>query len=168
MEGTVVHLFTATGAEAAMTSVPEIRAVAGKGVDGDRYFNSTGTFSKKKTPDRQITLIEIEAISDAVRDYKIELAPIETRRNVVTRGVALNHLVGRNFTVGEVRLRGLKLCDPCGHLEKLTRTGVKDALANRGGLRCEILRGGVIRCADAIDLDDDGEEVTEKVTAVRS
>ncbi len=162
MEGKVLRVFVAAEAEEAMTEVAEIRAIAGKGVDGDRYFNAKGTFSAKKTPDRQITLIETEAIEAAARDYKLPFDAIDARRNLLTRDVPLNHLVGREFTVGEVRLRGLRLCDPCGHLEKLTKAkGLEKALANRGGLRAEILIGGVIRPGDAFDLEP--EDVTAKV-----
>lgn len=162
MEGKVLRIFVAAEAEEAMTEVTEIRAVAGRGVDGDRYFNAKGTFSAKKTPDRQITLIETEAIEAAARDYKLPLDARDARRNLLTRDVPLNHLVGREFTVGEVRLRGLRLCDPCGHLEKITKAkGLEKALANRGGLRAEILIGGVIRPGDAVDLEP--EDVTAKV-----
>ena len=77
-------------------------------------------------------------------------AAVETRRNVVTRGIALNHLVGKRFRVGEVLLQGIRLCEPCDHLESLTRPGVRQALLHRGGLRAQILEGGVIRVGDPI------------------
>ena len=82
------------------------------------------------------------------------IEPIETRRNVVTRGVALNHLVGKRFRVGEVMLQGIRLCEPCEHLESLTRPGVRAALVHRGGLRAQILEGGAIRVGDSISRSE--------------
>jgi MOSC domain-containing protein YiiM len=131
-----------------MRAVDAVHAVPGRGPEGDRNFYPGG--SPAKEFDRQITLIEAEAIEAARREYQIELQPIECRRNILTRGVALNHLVGRQFTVGGVRLRGTMLCEPCGHLEKLTRRGVRKSLVHRGGLCAEILTDGHIRIGDTI------------------
>jgi MOSC domain-containing protein YiiM len=130
-----------------------VRAIAGKGLEGDRYFNQVGTYSNRPGTGREVTLIEIEAIEALKRDYDIGLRPGESRRNIVTRGVPLNHLLGREFKVGEVRLRGARLCEPCSHLQKLTQQGVMRGLIHRGGLRAEILTGGVIRVDDVIDTD---------------
>ena len=99
-------------------------------------------------------LIESEALAAAASDYRLELPPNETRRNLLTRGVPLNHLVSREFLVGPVRLRGLRLCEPCKHLEKLTRPGVREALVHRGGLRAQVLTGGTLRIGDVIRLAD--------------
>ena len=131
-----------------MTSVVVATARAGLGVEGDRTFRPGGN-----EPDREITLIEVEAIEALIRDEAVPFVPGESRRNVVTRGVALNHLVGREFAVGPVRLRGIRLCEPCDHLEKLTRTGVKKGLLHRGGLRAQILEGGPIRVGDPVLMD---------------
>lgn len=111
---------------------------------------ATAAGGKKDTPDREITLIESEAVEAVNRDYPLRIEPIETRRNILTRGVALNHLVGREFTIGKVRLRSLRLCEPCGHLESLTRKGVMRALLHRGGLRAQIVESGTIRVGDVI------------------
>jgi MOSC domain-containing protein YiiM len=124
--------------------------VAGQGLTGDRYGTQQGTFSKGRKPDTEVTLIELEALEALARETKIELEPGQARRNLVTRGVPLNHLVGRDFSVGEVVLRGHRLCEPCGHLEGLTVKGVKDGLCHRGGLRAQILQGGVLRVNDTI------------------
>lgn len=148
--GTVVSLHIVREAAGPVASVEEVRAVAGKGLDGDRYFRGVGTFSKKPKPDREVTLIESEAIEAVTRDYGVELVPGETRRNIVTRDVALNHLVGREFRVGEATLRGLILCEPCAHLANLTTADVSTALVHRGGLRAQILTDGVIRVGDPI------------------
>ena len=149
-DGRVEAIYTSPVKGTPMVESPSVRVIPGKGIDGDRFFDATGTRSAKQGAFREITLIEIEAIVAAQRDYGVELAPGETRRNVITRGVPLNHLVGREFHVGAIRLRGLQLCDPCTHLEKLTRKGVKDALENRGGLCAQILDEGEIKPGDAI------------------
>ena len=133
-----------------MTSVTSAQALVGRGLEGDRYFNKLGTYSNDPGSGRDVTLIEIEAIEALKRDYQIELEPGQTRRNITTRGVALNHLVNREFKIGDVTLRGTRLCDPCSHLEKLTRKGVMHGLIHRGGLRAEIIHGGTMRPGDPI------------------
>lgn len=133
-----------------MASVPEVRAVVGKGLEGDRYFTQVGTYSNTPGPDREVTLIESEVLEALRRECGIPLDPNESRRNIVTAGVPLNSLVGRDFRVGEVALRGVRLCQPCAHLERLTSPGVLAALVNRGGLRAQILTNGVIRVGDPV------------------
>jgi len=150
-KGTIVSIHIAPSAAEPMVSVKEVRAIPGKGLQGDRYFNHTGTYSKKSGPDREVTLIEIEAIEALKREYGIALDPGASRRNVVTRGVPLNHLVGRKFRVGEVALFGVRLCEPCSHLERLSHPGVKEALIHRGGLRAQILTDGLIRVGDTAE-----------------
>jgi MOSC domain-containing protein YiiM len=147
--GVVVELYIGAERKEPMTPVSEVRAIAGAGLEGDRYCHERGTFSKK-LPNNQLTLIETEALEAAARDYGIEIAAAESRRNVLTCGMALNHLVGREFQIGEVRLRGLKLCEPCTHLQQLTGKPMIKALLHRGGLRAEILRGGTIKPGDRI------------------
>lgn len=149
-KGTVVAIHIAPDAAAKMIPVKEVRAVPGQGLEGDRYFHRKGTYSEKPGPDREVTLIEIEAIEALKRDYRVALDPGDSRRNIATRGVPLNQLVGREFTVGAVGLRGIRLCEPCGHLEGLTREGVRAGLVHRGGLRAQILTGGVIRPGDPV------------------
>ena len=106
----------------------EVQALAGKGLDGDRYAIEAGKYSGTKVGKRAVTLIEREAIAGARDEYELELAEQETRRNLVTEGVPVNHLVGREFTVGGVRMRGYDLAEPCVYLEGLTR---KPASARR-------------------------------------
>jgi len=134
-------------------SVEEARAVAGKGLEGDRYFSGSGSWSSTPGSGRQVTLIEMETIEALDRDYEMKIEPGQARRNVVTRGVALNHLVGREFSVGEVRLRGMRLNEPCNHLASLTDEKVKLGLVHRGGLRADIVSGGVIRVGDAVRVE---------------
>jgi MOSC domain-containing protein YiiM len=150
MTGVVVSIHIAAEAEGPMKAVESVRAIPGKGLDGDRYSRGAGSFSKKPKPDRELTLIEHEALEAVARDVAVTIGPGDTRRNIVTRHVALNHLVGREFSVGDVRLRGLMLCEPCKHLAKLTTTELSNALVHRGGLRCQILTDGVVRVGDAI------------------
>lgn len=133
-----------------MRSVPSVRAIPGKGLEGDRYFNAKGTYSDRPSPAREVTLIESEAIEAMDRDNEITIPEGASRRNVVTRGTPLNHLVGKEFLVGRTRLRGIRLCEPCSHLESLTQRGVIAGLVHRGGLRAQILTEGEIRVGDRI------------------
>ncbi|HEY7555019.1 MAG TPA: MOSC domain-containing protein [Candidatus Binatia bacterium] len=150
--GTVVSIHIAATGAAPMKTVAEIQAVAGKGLEGDRYALKLGTYSNQPGSGRDVTLIEMEAIEALRRDYQIALEPGSTRRNLVSRGVALNHLVDVEFTVGDAVLRGTRLCDPCAHMEKLTVKGAMRGLIHRGGLRAEIVSGGLIRVGDTISL----------------
>jgi MOSC domain-containing protein YiiM len=149
-EGRLLGIYIASCKRAALERVEELQAVPGSGLVGDRYFFQQGTFSKPGSPDREVTLIEMEAIEALAQECQIALEPGAARRNLVTRGVPLNHLVGREFHIGEVVLRGLRLCEPCGHLESLTAKGIIDGLCHRGGLRAQIVRGGVVRTGDAV------------------
>ena len=148
-QGSVVSINIAPAAEGTMISVAEAHAVPGKGLEGDRYFNQAGTFSQPQ-PDRELTLIESEAVEAFSSELGIEFPAGAARRNVVTRGIPLNHLVGREFQMGEVRVRGLRLCEPCSHLARLSHEGVLPGLVHRGGLRAQILTEGVIRAGDAV------------------
>ena len=153
-------LLTLPGAPAAsyeMEELREARCVAGRGIDGDRYFDGTGTYSPK--PDvREVTLIEQEALDalnrndPPLQDGALRLLPGDHRRNLTVRGVPLNHLVGRRFRVGEVVLRGGRLNFPCKYLEELLGMPVFLPLYNRSGLNCGIERGGIIRPGDAVEL----------------
>ncbi len=151
-QGRVVSIHITPQATSPMQSVTEVRAVAGQGLEGDRYFLKRGTKSSKPGPDREVTLIEIEAIEALERDYGVKLSPGDARRNIVTRGVALNHLVGKEFRVGEAVLRGIRLCEPCQHLVQLTgQEKVLQGLVHRGGLRAQILKSGAIRVGDVVE-----------------
>ena len=132
------------------SSVSEVRAIPGTGLEGDRYGLQNGTFTKANSPDRELTLIEGEAVEAIAQESKIELPASQIRRNLVTRGVPLNHLVGKEFKIGDVLIKGIRLCEPCGHLESLTVNGIMAALQHRGGLRAQILSEGMLRVGDAI------------------
>ncbi|TAH35128.1 MAG: MOSC domain-containing protein [Planctomycetota bacterium] len=133
-----------------MLAQQQVRAVAGAGLEGDRYRQRQGTFWREGKAGLQVTLIEMEALEALQREYGIALSAAESRRNLATRGVALNHLVGRCFRVGEVLLQGVRLCEPCGHLEQLARAGIKRGLVHRGGLRADVVEGGLLRVGDAV------------------
>jgi len=149
--GEIVFIQIAGMASERLVPVREIRAVAGEGLEGDRYFKKTGTYSNKPGGGRQVTLIELESVEALKRDLDIDLNPAETRRNIVTRGVPLNHMVGQQFRLGrEVVLQGIRLCEPCDYLESLTLRGVNKALLHRGGLRADIVSGGTIRIGDSV------------------
>ncbi len=149
--GAVVSIHVSPTAAGPMRSVDEVRAVPGQGLEGDRYFAGGGTYSDRPGPDREVTLIESESIEALARDYEVDIRPGDARRNVVTRGVSLNHLVGREFRVGDVLLRGLRLCEPCTHLARLVGHDVVPGLVHRGGLRAQIVRGGVVRVGDGVE-----------------
>ena len=146
----VVSIHIAPTGGAPMRSLRQVRALAGVGLDGDRYASQLGTYSNQPGSGREVTLFELEAIEALERDYRIALEAGRTRRNIVTRGVYLNHLVGVEFTAGEVLLRGTRLCEPCAHMEKLTVKGAMRGLVHRGGLRAEVVKAGMIRVGDAI------------------
>ena len=157
--GQVVAIYTTPEKGAPMQSRDDVGAVAGVGLDGDRYATGAGKYTGQADDGkRALTLIEREAVVAAGREYDVEIGEHETRRNVVTEGVPLNHLVGRTFRVGEVTLRGLRLAEPCAYLEGLTRPGVRRALVHRAGLRAEIVTGGTLRVGDAIEVAEPNGE----------
>lgn len=149
-QGEVVGIYITPVAGGRLSGVTQVEAVSGKGLIGDRYYGEKGTFSKPEKDDREVTLIESEALDALRRDYKLEFKPEDTRRNIHTRGVPLNHLVGEEFRVGDVRLRGLRLCEPCGYLAGMVSDAFSKALVHRGGLRAKIIDGGVIHVGDAV------------------
>jgi len=137
-----------------MLALPEARLVAGVGIEGDRYASRLGTYSAKHHIDRQTTLIEIETLEALARDHRVELAPHEHRRNLTTRGVPLNHLVGHYVRIGECVLYGGRLNVPCLYLEELVGKKVFKPLLNRSGLNCRIVVGGVVRVHDRVEWCD--------------
>lgn len=157
MRGRVVSIHIADAAGSPMKAVEEVRALPGRGLEGDRYFRRTGTYSARAGADREVTLIETEALDALLRDYGAVVFPGETRRNIATRGVPLNHLVGRIFRVGSTTARGLRLCEPCSHMEELAGKRIRAALVHRGGLRAEILTEGVIRVGDDVIVPEEDE-----------
>jgi hypothetical protein len=148
--GTVEGLYVAPDAEAPCEPLEAAEAVVGRGLRGDRYFDGRGTFGGPGATGHEVTLIEAEALEALAAESGIALDPGDARRNVVTRGVDLNALAGRRFTIGEVEIVGRRWCEPCAVLQRLTAPGVLRGLVHRGGLRADIVRGGVIRRGDAV------------------
>jgi MOSC domain-containing protein YiiM len=153
--GKLLAIAIARQAKGPMENVESIEAVAGEGLMGDRYGAGVGAaqFQGRRKPENEVTLIAKEAIEAANDEYNYTIAHLDTRRNLLTEGVPLNDLVGKQFRVGCVLLKGLELCEPCGYLEKRTFVGIKAALKHRGGLRCCVLEGGEIRVGDSIEAE---------------
>jgi MOSC domain-containing protein YiiM len=146
--GSVAALLIAPAAEQPLVRVEAAHAVAGRGLVGDRYHDALGTFTG---PGRgyELTVVEAEALDEVGLTWE------QARRNVVTRGVSLNALVGRPFRIGPVECVGRRLAEPCAHLEKLTRPGIMRPLVHRAGLRADIVTGGPIAVGDPIRATDD-------------
>jgi MOSC domain-containing protein YiiM len=153
--GRVEAICIASGAAAPMQALTEIEAVAGIGLQGDRYAARIGTYSPRPTAPgaREVTLFETEALEALRAEYGLELSPTEHRRNLTMRGVRLNDLLGQRFRIGEVLLEGVKDCPPCEHLQRLVGKPVLAPLVNRGGLRARVVESGTIRVGDALQLE---------------
>ena len=154
MTGSVVGIFIAGKKEHLPVSVSSVKAVAHQGLVGDRYYAKSGTFSEAEPlgPGREITLIEEENIDLLAERLRHKVDAARLRRNIVTRGVRLNDLVGRQFTIGNIRLLGVRLCHPCAHLQRLSGWEVITLLKERGGLRADILDNGWVHKGDAVNI----------------
>ena len=143
--GTVEAIAVAASAGQPARLLQQVRALPGKGLDGDRHVTGKGTFPSGP-PGSALTMIEAEVCES----FDPPLEPSEHRRNVITRGIDLNALVGRDFTIGEVRCRGMRLCEPCTVVQRYVGRPVLRALVHRGGLRADILADGEIRVGDSV------------------
>ncbi|HKP89641.1 MAG TPA: MOSC domain-containing protein [Thermoleophilaceae bacterium] len=149
--GAVEGLFVVGATGADRDAVEHVRVVAGRGPEGDRHFRAPGAPPNEEGMGRDLTLIEAEAL-EALAGAGIELEPGEHLRNVVTRDVRLDDLIGKPFRVGGVRCVGVEPCHPCRRLERHTgRRGLLKGLAGRGGLRADVVRGGEIAVGDAVE-----------------
>jgi MOSC domain-containing protein YiiM len=150
--GLVAHLHIAPRAFLPMQGQESIDLVVGEGIVGDRYRIGVeqGFYSEKPEAGRQVTLFETEALEAIQRDYKIALLPEEHRRNVTTRGVPLNWLVGQRFRIGPCLVEATRLSVPCRHIEEILGKEVFNPMIHRSGLNCRILEGGTVRVGDAI------------------
>jgi hypothetical protein len=144
----------APAANADMQSLAATEAIAGAGLAGDRYSAGSGFYSQRPTDPgaREVTLFEAETLEWLRSEHGIQLSSSEHRRNLTTRGIRLDDLLGRQFRVGDVLLEGVKDCPPCDHLEGLVGKLVLKPLVNRGGLRARVVEGGTIRVGDAIEV----------------
>jgi MOSC domain-containing protein YiiM len=150
--GLVEHLHITARAFLPMRAQESITLVAGRGIEGDRYMLGIeqGFYSEKPEEGRQITLFEAEVLEAIQRDYGIELLPEEHRRNITTRGVPVNWLVGQRFRIGACLVEATRLSVPCRHIEDILDKQVFDPMVHRSGLNCRILEGGTVRVGDAI------------------
>lgn len=154
MGGTVLAIYVAKEKGGPMERQRKARAMAGKGLEGDRYGAGEGSWSKDRRVARDVTFISREAIDESNAMLDEPFSWEETRRNIVTTGVDLNALVGKEFRVGTVRMRGVEFADPCGRPTRLAnKPDFKDAFENRGGLRATILNDGEIDEDDVIEID---------------
>jgi MOSC domain-containing protein YiiM len=147
--GRVERIHLADGEGKPMRPADRIRVLAGVGLEGDRYATGRGHFSSTPGTGRALTLIEAEVL-ESLRERGIGLQPGEARRNLTTRGIRLNALVGQRFRIGSVLCEGMRLCEPCNYLEELVDKPLMDPLQHRGGLRADVIEGGEIRVGDEV------------------
>ena len=167
MAGRVLNIFIAGAAGEPMQAVSEVRAVAGVGLEGDRYAKGIGSWSERLDRGRRdLTIFPLEGL-EAMAQEGIVLEPHEVRRNILTEGVDVPALEGRQFRIGEVICYGIRRCHPCIYLEQRTRPGVLKAYMNRGGLFTEILVDGIIRVGDRVEALNPADEVSREL-AIRA
>lgn len=154
-EAKVAAIYISAKAGAPMESIEEANLIEGQGIEGDRYANGIGAYSKsKREVIRHISLIAREAIAAANEEHNTNFEEADTRRNIITEGIDLNKLVGIEFTIHGVALRGIELCTPCARPSALSgKKGFNDAFQDRGGLRAEVLSDGHIKIGDTIDIE---------------
>lgn len=153
MKGTIFNIYISSNAGAEIISINEASLIPGKGIEGDRYYNGSGTFSAllKNNPSAELTLIEKEEIDKFNKEQCLNLSYSELRRNLVTEGIRLNNLVGKTFTIGKATLKGVRLCEPCAHLAETVNKLVIPHLIGRGGLRAQIISTSSIRVGEQIN-----------------
>ena len=154
-DGRVEAVCIAPEAGAEMQRVETVEAVAGRGLRGDRYFDDSGTWSNDPDVDdipRHLTLFEAETLEILERDEGIDLSVTDHRRNVTTRGVAVDHLLDVRFRIGAAVCEGVRICEPCSYLQSRTEDGVLSALVHRGGLNAAVVESGTVRVGDRIEV----------------
>jgi MOSC domain-containing protein YiiM len=150
--GIVIAIYIAPARGEPTVFTEQAHLVPGKGIEGDRYYHLAETSDEEHKPSHELTLVEMEAIEAICQQDGILLTPDQTRRNVVTRGISLNDLVGRVFAIGSIQIRGIRLCEPCSYLASRTDPRIETSMAHRGGLRAEILTEGMIHLKDTITV----------------
>jgi MOSC domain-containing protein YiiM len=148
LKGRVVSIFIRPEPSAPVVEQEIVHAVPGKGLQGDYYY--AGKSLKKSDPSREVTLFEKETLTAIKEEFNFTLKLGESRRNIITENVTLNQMIGKEFRVGKVRLKGIRQCQPCTHLVELTQKDLIPALVHRGGLRAQILTEGQIRVGDPV------------------
>ncbi len=155
MSGKIVKLLISKDPKSNMLNVNQIVLEAGKGIFGDRYYNQEGTFSNKGEiePDRDVTLIEIEKIDALNKEHNLDITAEDFRRNIVVSNCDLNSLVDKEFQIGEVVLKGLRLCEPCKYLsDKLNNEEVLSQMIHKAGLRAQIIKSGSIDLNSQLEI----------------
>ena len=152
--GRVQAIYIASDRGEPTVFVEQAHVVPGMGIEGDRYYKLSVSSDNQNRTGRQLTLIENEAIEAICKVEGIPLRADQTRRNIVTRGISLNDLVGQEFIIGSIKARGIRLCEPCDYLAKRTDPRVLDSMAHRGGLRADILTEGIIHLNDIVSALD--------------
>src|SRR6266550_172913 len=161
-QGRVAAIFVTPESSGEMVSLPAVRAFADRGLEGDRFFRES--WDAVNRPDKAITLIEAEVLELAAQELGMASVAAKTRRNIVTRGVPLIDLLDREFTIGAVRMRGVRLFEPCGHLVKVSKLpGIFKALDHRSGLKAAILSDGVISVSDPVALRPGAETAAAQI-----
>jgi len=150
--GTVESIHIASEAGKPMAALETARVLAGKGIAGDRYANRIGHYSHYATPGRHVTMIEVEVIESIARAQGIPFAPHDSRRNITTRGIRLNPLVGKKVRIGSVLLEVVRLCEPCIYLQQLLNQPVLYPLVHQAGIRCDVVTSGTISSGDALTI----------------
>ena len=150
--GKVLEIYIAERSGVPMQSIEQAQLEAGKGIVGDRYYSGQGTFSERLAglPDVELTLIESEEVDAFNREQGFDFSCGDFRRNIVTQGVRLNELEGCEFTLGGIRLRGVRLCEPCAHLAGILTDAIMPALVHKTGLRAEIISSGNVQLGDTL------------------
>lgn len=148
--GTLLAIFTSPASGEPMVEHPRLDATAACGLAGDRYATDIARHPRGYTKIRHVTLIEEETVTALRRDHGLDVPPIRLRRNLMTRGVPLNHLIGVRFRIGAVVLAGTELAEPCKYLADLIGMPVRKSLVHRGGIRAEIVTGGALEVGAAI------------------
>jgi MOSC domain-containing protein YiiM len=151
-QGSVKEIFITPASAQPMMGLPSVRAFADRGLEGDRFYRES--WNAVKRSDKAVSLIEDEVLALAAKEIGVEAIGILTRRNIVTRGVPLIELLGREFIIGTVRMRGIRLFEPCGHLVAVTKIpAIFKALEHRSGLKAAVLSDGEIQIGDAVVLE---------------
>ena len=152
MEGIIESIMISENAGGELVSQPSVKLEAGRGIVGDRYYLSKGTYSEKlkKSQDFEVTLIEREEIDVFNQATGLDYDAGAFRRNLVTRGIRLNDLAGKEFSIGDVKFKGIRLCEPCAYLSGLLGPEVMDLMVHKAGLRAQILVDGSIEASDSI------------------
>jgi len=153
-KGTIEGIYIAQHAGGEITGVDQVEAVAGIGLKGDRNYSAQlNRPPEKRKPEKELTLVQQESVDmlNETGDFGT-IHPGDLRRNVVTSGVNLNNLTGEVFSVGNVKAKGIELCEPCRHLEKMTGKKIMKPLVHKAGLRAQIIEGGVIKKGDSVKI----------------